>query len=192
MTETPIITAFLDASVLYPALTRDILMRLGSRGVFDLRWSAKVHDEWAAALARDRPDIPVARIERTRRLMLTHLPAALVEGYEQNIESLTLPDADDRHVLAAALHCEAQIIVTANLRDFPDVFLSPRGVEAQRPDAFILGLFNASPEGVRDALRELRASLKNPPMTAANLLSAMARQELRETVQALTPFADEF
>lgn len=192
MSEAPIITAFLDASVLYPAHLRDILMRLASYGLFNLRWSAQVQNEWVAALTRNRPDIPVERIERTRRLMDEHMEAALVSGYEHLVPTISLPDADDRHVLAAALHCEAQIIVTTNLRDFPDAVLSPRGIEAQHPDAFILGLFNASPEGVIDALRELRASLKNPPMTSAVLLSEMARQGLRETAQAMTPFADKF
>lgn len=37
MRGTPIITAFLDASVLYPALLRDILMRLASRGLYQAR-----------------------------------------------------------------------------------------------------------------------------------------------------------
>jgi hypothetical protein len=121
-----------------------------------------------------------------------HAEAALVSGYEHLIETISQPDADDRHVLAAAIHCEAQILVTANLRDFPEAALKPRGIEAQHPDAFILCLFNASPEGVINALRELRASLKNPPMTAAALLAEMARQGLRETAQALTPFAETF
>ena len=51
MNETPVITAFLDANVLYPALLRDILLRLASRGAFHARWSTQVHDEWMSALA---------------------------------------------------------------------------------------------------------------------------------------------
>src|ERR1035441_10444266 len=119
MNEAPVITAFLDANVLYPALLRDILLRLASRQMFRARWSAQVHDEWMSALIRNRPDIPSARVERTRCLMDRHFQSALVEGYEHRIEGLMLPDADDRHVLAAAIHCDARIIVTTNLRDFP-------------------------------------------------------------------------
>jgi hypothetical protein len=190
MNETPVVSAFLDASVLYPALLRDILMRLALRDVFHARWSAQVHDEWMSALIRNRPDIPYARIERTRHLMDTHIQNALVEGYEHRIEALTLPDADDRHVLAAAIHCGAGIIVTANLRDFPIAVLAGFGIEAAHPDAFILGLFDDNQDDVVAALGRLRASLKNPPHTAADLLADMKHQGLEATADALGVFID--
>lgn len=76
MNEASVITGFLDANVLYPALLRDILLRLASQNVFRARWSARVHDEWTSALIRDRPDILFARIERTRRLMDAHFQDA--------------------------------------------------------------------------------------------------------------------
>ena len=62
MKETPALTAFLDANVLYPALLRNILLRLASQGLFQARWSNQVHDEWMAALRPDRPDIASARM----------------------------------------------------------------------------------------------------------------------------------
>ncbi len=190
MNETPIITAFLDASVLYPALLRDILMRLASRGLFHARWSAQVHDEWMSALIRNRPDIPYARIERTRHLMDTHLQDARVEGYEHRIESITLPDADDRHVLAAAIHCGARVIVTTNLRDFPASTLAPFSIEACHPDAFILGLLENDESNVVAALRLVRRPLKNPPLTAATFLAEMSRQGLSASADALAGFVD--
>ncbi len=59
---------------------------------------------------------------------------ALVSGYEHIIGRLTLPDADDRHVLAAAIHGGAGIIVTVNPRDFLADMLTARNIEAQHPD----------------------------------------------------------
>jgi len=156
MNETSVLTAFLDASVLYPALLRDILLRLALRGVFRARWSSTVQDEWVAALIRNRPDIPQARIERTRRLMDARINDAVVEGYEHRISSITLPDADDRHVLAAAIHCGARVIVTANLRHFPAESLALHDVEAQHPDVFVLGILTASPTETVATLRRLR------------------------------------
>lgn len=73
-------------------------------------------------------------------LMDKHAADALVTGYEDLIEGLQLPDADDRHVLAAAIQGRADVIVTANVRDFPVDILTLFEIEAQHPDEFILHL----------------------------------------------------
>ena len=101
-----------DASVLYSGLLRDLLMRLARTGLFQAKWTDAIHEEWIRALQMNRPDLPLANHERVRRLMDAALPDALVTGYEDLISDLTLPDENDRHVLAAAIHCKATIIVT--------------------------------------------------------------------------------
>lgn len=191
MKEAPSAIAFLDASVLYPALLRNILMYLALHGLFRAHWSARVHEEWAAALLRDRPDLVPARVDRTRMLMDAHIQDALVEGYEHRIDVLTLPDAHDRHVLAAAIHCGANVIVTMNLRDFPASELAPFAIEACHPDAFILGLLENAPGDVLAALHQLRGSFKNPPKTAGDLLAAMKKQGLTASAAALVAFASD-
>jgi len=175
MTEALSVTAVLDASVLYPALLRNMLMRLALHGLFRARWSERIHEEWIAALLRNRPDLTRARVEHTRDLMDLHVQDAIVAGYESRIASVTLPDADDRHVLAAAIHCGANVIVTTNLRDFPKSVLAVLGVEAVHPDQFILGLVNSDQGAATDALRRLRQSLKSPPITPGDLLTTMKR-----------------
>jgi predicted nucleic acid-binding protein len=117
--------AFLDANVLYSATTRSVLMYLAIRGMFRARWSASVQDEWIAALSKDRPDLDPQRLARTRQLMDTRILDAVVSDYEHLIASISLPDADDRHVLAAAIHGGASVIVTANVKDFPTAALAP-------------------------------------------------------------------
>jgi len=184
-------SAFLDASALYPALLRNILMRLALRDLFRPSWSEHVQNEWTRAVLRDRPSLQPARIERTRRLMDENINDAIVRGYEHLIETITLPDADDRHVLAATIHCGASIIVTANLRDFPAAALAPFGVEACHPDAFILGLIESSPREAVAALRELRLDLRNPQLTAADLLATMNRQGLTASAEALAAYVDD-
>ena len=85
MIETPLPVAFLDASVLYPALLRNVLMYFAVADLYHARWSARVHEEWISALLRNRPDISRAQLERTRGLMEAQLDDALVEGYEHRV-----------------------------------------------------------------------------------------------------------
>ena len=97
-----------------------------------------------------------------------HIPEVLVQGYEHRIAALTLPDADDHRVMAAAIHCDASVIITTNLRDFPPNALAPHTIEAVHPDAFIAGLLEADPDAALAALRQLRGSFKSPPKTVAD------------------------
>ncbi len=190
MNEAATIVAFLDASVLYPALLRNMLMYFAVNDLYHPRWSARVHEEWMTALLRNRPDITRAQIERTRRLMEAEIDDAVVEGYEHLIASLTLPDADDRHVLAAAIHCGATVLVTANLRDFPAPILTSFGLLAEHPDAFLLRLLNTDPELGLAAFEELCANRNNPPQTPREITELLRRQGLTATAAALNERLD--
>jgi len=130
-----------DACVLYPALLRDFLMWLGLSGCFRARWRRTIQDEWKRNVLRNRPGLSRAQLDRVSDLMDKAIPECLVEGYEALIADLHLPDPDDRHVLAAAIHGEASIIVTFNLRDFPREALAPFGIGALHPDDFNSAIF---------------------------------------------------
>jgi hypothetical protein len=184
MNEIARVVAFLDAS-LYPALLRNLLMHLALRDLFQARWSDRVHEEWIAALLRNRPDLTFAQLTRTRQLMDENVDDALVSGYEHLIGQFTLPDPKDRHVLAAAIHGGASVIVRANLRDFPAEVLASHGIEAQHPDAFVSARLDENPEEVIASLHELRLDLKKPPFTMPELLAGLARQGLAQTVAEL-------
>lgn len=114
-----------------------------------------------------------------------HVRDCLVTCYEPLIDSLTLPDPDDRHVLAAAIKCSADMIVTFNLKDFPIQFLEPYGIEATHPDDFINFQLGLAPHVVAVAAKNHRASLKNPPKSIEDYLLALERQGLPQTVAAL-------
>lgn len=107
--------------------------------------------------------------------MVQAVPDCLVGGYQPLVEGLELPDPDDRHVLAAAIRARAQVIVTANLRDFPEGSLEPYGVEAQAPDEFVLDLLSLSPEAVETALRQQAGDLRSPAQTVGQLLDTLER-----------------
>ena len=108
----------LDANVLYPFVLRDFLVTLATTELYQAKWTDRIHDEWTRNLLKQRPEL-VGALVKTRALMNVAVPDCLVTRYEPLIEGLQLPDPDDRHVLAAAIQCGAQIIVTKNLIDFP-------------------------------------------------------------------------
>src|SRR5437016_6183223 len=97
------VTAIYDANILYPAPLRDLFIRLAQAGLVQAKWTEQIHDEWFRNVVADNPRVSPERLERTRRLMNEAIRDCLVEGYEALIPGLTLPDPDDRHVLAAAL-----------------------------------------------------------------------------------------
>ncbi len=118
-------------------------------------------------------------------LMDQHAADALVTGYEDLIDGLHLPDAGDRHVLAAAIRGRADVIVTINIRDFPADVLAPLGIEAQHPDEFVLYLLDLAPDVVAGAARNHRESLKNPPKTIEEYLDTLEAQGLTQSVSVL-------
>ncbi|MBY0227806.1 MAG: PIN domain-containing protein, partial [Gemmataceae bacterium] len=164
------LVAVYDACVLYSASMRNYLMYLAKSRLFAAKWSADIHEEWMRSVERDFPDVTRDKLERTRRLMDQHIDRALVQGYEPLIPALVLPDPDDRHVLAVAIHAQASAIVTFNGKDFPPEALAPHGVEAITPDELSVRLISENEEMVLAAVREHRASLKKPPMTAEQYL----------------------
>jgi hypothetical protein len=95
----------------------------------------------------------MARLERTRQFMDMAVPDALVTGYEGLIPALTLPDPNDRHVLAAAIRCGASAIVTFNEKDFPPDEIAKYGVHTKHPDHFIRDVDGLNPGVVGKAAR---------------------------------------
>ncbi|UUE99441.1 PIN domain-containing protein [Xanthomonas hortorum pv. pelargonii] len=172
--------------MLYPAPLRDLLMWLGPSGRFRARWSVQIHQEWKRNLLLNRRDLTAEQVDRTSALMDRAIPDALVTGHEPLIAGLQLPDADDRHVLAAAIRCSASVIVTFNLKDFPSATLAPFGIEAQHPDEFIENLFDLDQAAVVSAAQRQRAQLTNPGMEVERYLEVLLRQGLVQTVKALT------
>jgi predicted nucleic acid-binding protein len=177
--------AFLDASVLYPVSLRSLLMRLTLAHMYQAQWSAKVHEEWIGAVLRDNPHIPAARLYALREAMDDRIDDAIVTGYEGLIETLMLPDPNDRHVLAAAIEGKASVIVTRNLRDFPESVLAPYKITAMHPDRFIRRLIEMAPVDVVEIVQNQQASLINPPIPMSELLNLFERLDLTETVAEL-------
>lgn len=178
-------TVVYDANVLYPAPLRDLLIRLARTRLFHARWTEKILDEVFTSLAAKRPDLDIVALARTRELMCAAVPDCLIEGWEPMVDGLDLPDPHDRHVLAAAIRAGAQVIVTANVRDFPSKALETFSIEAQRPDAFVLGLIDLDPGAVVTVVHQQQGDLVRSPTTLPALLDLLERQGLVQSVAAL-------
>jgi hypothetical protein len=168
-----------DACLLYPASVRDLVVELARTGLLRAKWTARIHAEWINAAVHDRPELERARLERAAELMNSAVPDCLVTGFESLEAGLSaLPDPDDRHVLAAAIHCGAQEIVTFNLRDFPDDVLRPYGIRAIHPDSFVEHVLDLNPEAVCEAIRRIRRRLVNPPLSVEDIIANYERHGL--------------
>jgi hypothetical protein len=134
---------------------------------------------------KQRPDLKREDLERTRELMNAHVRDCLVTGFDHLIRVVELPDPDDGHVVAAAIHAGADLIVTFNLQDFPADTLKRYGMAAQHPDDFVIDLLDLHPGRVCEAMARHRRSLRNPPKTADEYLDTLLNQGLTQTVAAL-------
>ena len=179
-----------DANVLYPAPLRDLLIRVAMAGLVRARWTDAIHEEWIRNLLRNRPDLGAEQLKRTRQLMDRAVPDCLVIGYEGLIDGLRLPDMDDRHVLAAAIHAKATSILTLNVRDFPRRALAPHGVTARHPDEFLMALFEEDPEALCQVVRVQRAALSSPRQSVADFLETLRSVGIQRTVARLEAKAD--
>ena len=189
MIEQPIIAIY-DANILYPAPLRDLLIRIAQSGLVLARWSETIHDEWTRNVLKANPHLSAERLARTRSLMNEAVRDCLVTGYKKLIATLSLPDPEDRHVLAAAICAKAAVIVTFNLKDFPAKTLARFNIKAQHPDAFLTDLLNQSAGMVCAAVKRQCESLRNPQRTIEELLTTLENQGLIQTVIRLRQYID--
>ena len=184
--------AVLDACILYSATLRDLFMWLTIRLAFQPKWTERIHAEWIDNLLENRPDLTRAKLERTRDLMNRWGRDWRVPEHEALIDTLTLPDLDDRHVLAAAVASEASSIVTFNLSDFPKSALEPLEVRAVHPDAFLCELFDKAPSLFVAAIHDQLDALRNPPHTLDDLLGKFRLEHIVKLSDKLEAYREEF
>jgi predicted nucleic acid-binding protein len=184
----PRLVAVCDACALYSITMADLLTSLGEAGLYQPRWTAGIHEEWIRNVIDNRgPSGTLTRekLEARRDAMIEAIENSLVEEYEDLIPTLTLPDADDRHVLAAAIKAEADLIVTINLKDFPSTTLAAWNLAAIHPDDFTTGLLGTDQEAVVAVVKETRERRKRPPIHAEEFLAQLERQGLKKFVAEL-------
>lgn len=177
--------AVLDANVLYSVPLTDLFVRLAIAGLYRPIWSDDIHAEWRAALLKNRPDLDRGLVARRLDAMKRALPDATISGYSALIDGLELPDPGDRHVLAAAIRARAALIVTQNLKHFPDTSLEPYAMHAVHPDRFACDLFHLNPRRVVATVEAQRSDLRRPPLSRPDFLGRLEGCGLVEFVHLL-------
>ena len=180
----------LDANVLYPFRKRDVLLRFCEAGLFRARWTDEIISEWTQSLLKRRPDLKRSIAAQQEKLSAV-FPEALVAGYEHLKSGLKLPDNGDLHVLAAAIQCGAQHIITDNVRDFPASALEVHCIEAIEADEFLARTFDLYTAEAMTVLRELREHYSKPPFSPSEFvldLTARGMPKLAARVRSRRQF----
>lgn len=184
-------TALVDACTLVSAPKRDLLLTLAEAEFFRVRWSQQILNETQDALGRIFAqrgiEDPNARAARSIEAMLRAFPEALVVAHK-SLSSMTfgLPDANDEHVLAAAVQTQAQAVVTENIVDFPEAVLAPLHIEARTADEFLADTIALDEGKAVAAVRIMRQRLKRPEMSADLYLRSLETHGLFITASLLS------
>ena len=146
----------LDTCVLYPTVMREVLLGVAKAGLFEPLWSQRILDEWSRAAVKLGP-AGQAQADAEIAMVSAQWPNARVKPGDGLQDRLWLPDKSDVHVLAAAIAGHADVIVTLNAKDVPRNILSEEGVSRADPDAFLMGVAEATPDLVLEVVAEVHA-----------------------------------
>lgn len=178
-------TAVLDTNVLYPVIIRDILFWFAYFDMFTPAWSKHIFNEWEEVIRRKKPKLTDEQISQLVNKANIAFPFAEVKNYQSLIKQLTLKDPDDCHVLAAAIKINANIIVTQNLQDFPEEYLSTFNIDVKNPDDFICDIIDLNPSLAVKAFREMVLNKRNPDLDEYQVLDIMRNNGLKQSADYL-------
>ena len=176
-------TCVLDTNVIHPIELRDLLFWFAFDELYTPKWSEHIFDEWIALMKRKR--VKPEEIEKRVTNALGIFPDAMVTNYEPLIEALNLPDPKDRHVLAAAIKTNANLIVTNNIKDFPEDYLNQFGLSAKVADDFLTDIIDINPKMATESFLKLVSNRKYPPLTEYEILDRYRKIGLKDTANYL-------
>jgi len=158
-----------DACVLYSTVPRALVLGAGQAGLIVPVWSARIVEEWRRAVARDGAQA-AAEVASEIAMARIACPDAEIPVPEGLADTLSLPDVDDRHVLAAAIAGRADVLLTRNMRDFPPRTLARHGISPRAPDSLFVELWSEQPDAV--------AGIVDPVVAAMAQAAGMAPRDV--------------
>jgi len=161
-----------DANILISRTLRDYVVYSAKLGVLDIHWSEPILEETTRNLIKQFNFTPEAADILVDRLS-AYLPTALVEINKREEARVAKVDMDpkDRHVLAAALSADADVLLTQNVRHFPKDWMAKRGIRLVDAGTLLRHLASAHPDSLRDAHR---MGVNSRPQTSEQVLAILA------------------
>lgn len=166
-------TVFLDDCVLVPITLTNVILTAADHGLLKPCWSPEVIEEAVEAICRVRPGLDEKRIRHRFAAMDRAFEGSSVSGDPSVLDGWVSPDPDDLHVIASAIAAEADVIVTANVRDFPKAVMAGLGLLVMSPDELLLGLLEDNQEEVIHCVVEMAAASYHPQRTPREILMAL-------------------
>jgi len=167
--------ALLDASVLHPWVVCDMLLRLAERGLYRPAWSAEILDELVSSLIERKPE-HAERFQRRRERMEAAFAEAMAARPERFLSAVPDEvDVGDRHVVAAALAAQADVVVTNNVRHFAPERLAESGLLVQTADEFLVHQWWLDPDAVTEEIASMASATSRPPLSPSQVLDSLER-----------------
>ncbi|MCC5640616.1 PIN domain-containing protein [Nostoc sp. CHAB 5844] len=167
------LSVVLDSCVIYPMPLCDTLLRAVEAEIYQIYFSQEILEGATRNLVKNgrMTDVKAVRFQEELK---KNFPEAMVEVPPHLVAAMT-NDPGDRHVVAAAIVANAEVIVTSNLKDFPVEALAPWGIEAWHPDDFLVYLDENFPEKMFQVIQQQSEDLENPPVSVAQLLNKLEK-----------------
>ena len=176
-------TAVLDTNIIYPVIIMDILFWFAYYDLYTPKWSEHIFDVRKIVM-KEKGVTEEEANKRTEKANIA-FPDALVQNYKGLINHLELPDKNDRHVLAAAIKTNANLIITNNIKHFPEEYLQSFGLNAKTADDFLTDIIDLNQEQAIASFKEMVLNKKNPKMDEFEVLDQLRNAGLKDTANYL-------
>lgn len=181
-----------DANILFSRTLRDYVLYVADEGAIEIHWSQQFLDEVSRNL---QENLGFSRDNTTRleELMNDYIEYALIDVDPTDLATVdhVEMDAKDRHVLAAAISADADILLTENTKHFPRDWMIDHGIELMDAGELLLRLAERLPDKVRRAHEKtVRYSPKSEAEVLATLAAALgkdAADAVRSLVEPPSP-----
>ncbi len=173
---------FIDANVFVVNWVTDVLLTFADWNLVSPFWSNKVMSEAAEAIRKVKGLDPSRYIDTIRDAF----DRAEVLVTDADLAGIELPDPNDCHVVARAREAGCDVIVTYNLKDFPDSSMEGTGVRAVHPDELLAEIASSDPEKAIAAMEALISSKQRPPRTMETEIEGLRARGLIKFADLLT------